>query len=108
MKLSLRVTLTTILLTVILVTVAALGYSSYRNASFTADDLSEQIFEQTSLRVDHQINDLLFSANTQSDLNKLLLKSGQYDVRDFRRLAAYWLTVMEAQKRLTRLSFGVE
>jgi adenylate cyclase len=108
MKFSLRVTLTSILLTVIIVTVAALGYSSYRNAKFTAEDLSEQIFEQTSLRVDHQINDLLLSANEQSDLNRLLLESGQYDIPDFQRLAAYWLKVMEAQPRLTRQSFGIE
>ena len=38
MKLSLRVTLTSILLGVILVTVAGLGYNSYRNARFTASD----------------------------------------------------------------------
>src|SRR6476646_703854 len=68
MKFSLRVTLTTLLLSVILITVVALGYNSYRNARFTADDLTHQVLEQTSLRVDHQLNDLLFSANEQSTL----------------------------------------
>ena len=63
MKLSLRVTLTSILLGVIFVTVAGLGYNSYRNARFIAHDLSQQILEQTSLRVDYEINDLLHIAN---------------------------------------------
>src|SRR5437588_5741206 len=108
MKLSLRVTLTSILLTVILVTVAALGYNSYRNARFTAHDLSQQILEQTSLRVDHLINDLLQTANEQGALNLRLLQAEQFDGRDFRRLAAYWVQVMEVHPRLTQMSFGLE
>src|SRR6202011_5297969 len=101
-------TLTSTLLTVILVTVAALGYNSYRNARFTAQDLSEQFLEQTALRVDYQINDLLHNANEQGALNLRLLQGEQFDGRDFRRLAAYWLKVMEVHPRLTRLSFGLE
>jgi len=108
MKFSLRVTLTTLLLSVILITVVALGYNSYRNARFTADDLTHQVLEQTSLRVDHQLNDLLFSANEQSTLSRALLQTRQFDPHSFPRLAAYWLEVMKAQKRLTRLSLGLE
>jgi hypothetical protein len=40
MKFTLRATLTTILLTLLALTVSSLGYSSYRNARFTAGDLS--------------------------------------------------------------------
>src|SRR5262245_32929623 len=108
MKLSLRVTLTSILLGVILVTVAGLGYNSYRNARFIADDLSQQILEQTSLRVDYQINDLLYTANEQSALNLRLLQAEQFDGRDFHRLGAYWVKVMEVHPQLTRMSFGLE
>ena len=42
MKLTLRFTLTAILLALTLFTVASLGYISYRNARFTAADLSAQ------------------------------------------------------------------
>jgi len=108
MKFSLRVTLTTILLGVILVTVAALGYYSYRNARFTADDLTRQVLEQTSLRVDYQLNDLLREANEQSALNLALLHKGPFDVHSFPPLAVYWLDVMKVQPRLTRLSLGLE
>jgi hypothetical protein len=108
MKLSLRVTLTTILLSVNVLTVVALGYNSYRNARFTADDLTRQILEQTSVRVDQQINDLLLSANEQSALNRALLQTRQFDAHAFPGLAAYWLEVMKVHPRLTRLSLGLE
>src|SRR4051812_14270954 len=108
MKLSLRVTLTSILLGVILLTVAGLAYNSHRNARFIAHDLSQQILEQTSLRVDHQINDLLYAANEQSALNLRLLQAEQFDARDLHRLGAYWIQVMEVHPRLTRMSFGLE
>jgi adenylate cyclase len=97
-----------ILLGLTLVTVAGLGYNSYRNARFIAHDLSQQILQQTSLRVDHQINDLLHSANEQGALNLRLLQAGQFDARDFHRLAAYWTRVLEVHPRLARLSFGLE
>src|SRR5438046_3013873 len=108
MKLSLRVTLTSILLAVILVTVAGLGYNSYRNARFTANALSQQILEHTSQRVDYQINDLLHIATEQSALNRRLLQTEQFDGRDFHSLGAYWLQVMEVHPQLTRMSFGLE
>jgi adenylate cyclase len=108
MKLTLRVTLTAILLALTVVTVAALGYSSYRNARFTADDLTAQVLEQTTQRLDAQINDLLRTANVQGQLNERLLRSGQFNPRDFRSLAKYWVQVMSAHPRLTRISLGLE
>src|SRR5207245_1732367 len=74
----------------------------------TADDLSGQILEQTALRIDQQINELLFSANHQGALNRKLLETGQFDVAAFGRLADYWLNVMDVHPQLTRISFGVE
>jgi adenylate cyclase len=108
MKLTLRFTLTAILLALTVFTVASLAYVSYRNARFTADDLSAQILDQNSQRVDSRVNSLLLAANTQGDLNRRLLESGQFDARDFRKLARYWLDVMAAHPRLTRLSAALE
>jgi adenylate cyclase len=108
MKLTLRFTLTAILLALTLFTVASLAYVSYRNARFTADDLSAQILDQNSQRIDSRVNSLLLTANAQGDLNRRLLESGQFDARDFRKLARYWLDVMAAHPRLTRLSLGLE
>jgi adenylate cyclase len=108
MKLTLRFTLTAILLALTLFTVASLAYISYRNALFTAADLSTQVLDQNSQRVDSRVNSLLLAANTQGDLNRRLLESGQFDARDFPKLARYWLAVMAAHPRFTRLSVGLE
>src|SRR5947209_6721263 len=107
-KLTFRVTLLGVLLGLVFVTVVGLGVTSRNNAAFIAQDLSAQVLEQTSLRVDHQINDLLLTANEQSDLNRGLLDSGLYRTDDFPGLAPYWLQVMKAQPKLTRISLGLE
>lgn len=107
MKITFRATMTTILLTLVLVTVVGLGTVSYLNARFTAEDLSNQILDQTSQRVDVQINSLLLTANAQGSLNRNLLESGQFDPDNKRAaLVRYWVEVMKAQPRLTRLSYG--
>src|SRR5438552_652139 len=48
MKFTFRVTVMTILLSLIVLTVAALGIRFYANARFTADNLTRQILEQTA------------------------------------------------------------
>jgi adenylate cyclase len=108
MRFTLRATVLSILLTLLLGSMAALGYSSYRNARFTADDLTTQILEQTALRVDQRINGLLLTANSQGAWNRRLLESGLYPADDFARLSSFWLEVMDEHKNLSRLSFGVE
>ena len=108
MKFTLRATLTTILLSLLALTVSSLGYSSYRNARFTANDLSDQILDQTSKLIDSQINDLLHSANEQGRLNLRMIRSGQYTIADFPLMARYWLEAMDVHPRIARLSFGLE
>src|SRR5579871_1133346 len=108
MKLTLRVTLLTIMLILIGFTVTGLGLSSYWNDSSAADDLSTQILEQTSLRIDCQINELLLTANRQGDLNRRLFETGQFTSSDFAKLASFWLEQMRVHPKLTRLSLGLE
>ncbi len=108
MKFTFRVTVMTILLSLVFLTVAALGIRFYFNARFTADNLTEQILDQTSLRIDDQINDLLFTATRRGSLDLGLLQAGQIGVGDFPKLATYWLEVMKVFPKLTRLSVGLE
>src|SRR5262249_13027984 len=70
--------------------------------------LSSQVLEQTALRVDQRINGLLLTVSARGAWNRRLLESGLYPADDFARLSAYWLEVMEEQKNLSRLSYGVE
>jgi len=108
MKFSFRVTILGILLTLITITVVALGVNSYRNVRFAGHDLSSQILEQTSERIDQQAHAVLSVATLQGRMNQLLLQSGQFPINDFSRLAPYWLEVMHAYPRFTRLSLGIE
>ncbi len=107
MKFSLRVTLTASLVSLILLTVVALGYCSYRNACFTADDLATQIRNQTSQQIDGQINAFLMAANEQGQLNLRLIQSGELGRHDLPRLARYWREVLEV-RRFTSLSLARE
>src|SRR5271154_5930485 len=107
-KFTLRTHLTTILLTLLVLTVSALGYSSYSNSRFIAQDLSTQILNQTSQRVEAQIVVLLHAASVQGHMNARLLESGQFAVDDFPKLANYWLEVLRTHPRLTRISLGME
>src|SRR4051794_19044429 len=108
LKPTLRVTLTTILLSLLLFTMGAFGVCFYRNARFTATDLSTQILNQTSRLIDVQINELLHTANEQGQTNRELLRSGRHRPGDFSDLARYWLDVMKVHPRLPRLSIALK
>ena len=108
MKLTFRVTLLSVLLLLLGFTVAGLGFNSYWNANSAAEELSRQVLEQTSLRVDCQINELMRMANRQGELNRRLLESGLFPSNDFAKLAPFWLEQLKVHTRLVRLSLGVE
>ena len=90
-----RATLTTILVSLLLLTMGSFGVSFYRNARFTADNLSTQILDQNSRMVDFQINELLHVANEQGRTNLRLLQSGTFRADRFVDLGRYWANVME-------------
>ena len=107
MKLTLRVTLTTTLVTLILVTVVALGYNAHRNYRFTASDLSSQILDRDATLVESRVNTLLDIGNRQGNLNADLLHEKQFDSQTFQRLARYWISVLKAYPRLSRLTIAL-
>ncbi|MFL5240678.1 MAG: adenylate/guanylate cyclase domain-containing protein [Gemmataceae bacterium] len=108
MKFTLRITLLTIVLFLIVLTVAGLGYSSYRNARSSAEELTGQILDQTSQRIDSEINDLLWTANNQGNLDLLLFQSGHLSANDFKRTAHYWVDVLKVHPKLVRLGLALE
>jgi adenylate cyclase len=107
-KPSLRLTLTTILMSLLLLTMGSFGFMYYRNARYTADDLSTQILAQNSALIDSQVNEMLHVAVEQGRTNLRLLRSGTFRVDRFADLARYWVDVMEVHPRLSRLSLGLE
>src|SRR5262245_47986087 len=108
MKLTFHVTLLTLLLGLVLFTVLGLGLSSWYNARNSADDLSGQVLDQTSQRIDERLRSLLAAPASETEVNRRLLQSGPIDLNDFPALAASWVEVMRARPELTRLSVGLE
>ncbi len=106
MRLSFRTTLLSIMLSLLVLTVAAVGVSSYLNARFVAEDLSHQALDQASLRVDHWIRSQLATGESLSRVNANLFGSQQLSVNDFTSIAHYWLAVMEVHPELSYLSIG--
>ena len=108
MKLSLRVILTTTLLTMSVLTVAALGYNAYRNARFTAEDLSSQILDQNTRRIDSRIDLLLDLASRQGRLDSGLIRDREFNDDAFAWLSRYWMEVLKVHPRMSRESLGLE
>jgi adenylate cyclase len=108
MRPTLRVTLLTVLLTLVGLTVASLGLGSYLNAKATVEDLSSQVLDQASLRVDERMRALLHEAAAQAAVNCRLIQSNRFGDNPFAALIGYWIEIMQARPALSRVSYGVE
>ena len=108
MKLSLRATLTTTLVTLILLTVVALGLNARRNARFTAEDLSSQILDQTAKLVETKVDTLLEIAARQGLFNEELIRDRQFDALAFHQIARFWIATLKSHPRISRESLAIE
>ena len=97
----------------------AIGFTSFLFGRQNASDLSAQIIEQTSNRIDLRIRSLLDVARSHSQINKNLVNSGQlrkenaqHDAEitsaDFPAISSYFLEVMKVHKELAYLSLAIE
>ena len=114
-----RVTLTTIFLSLLALSSLAIGFTSFLFGRQNASDLSSQIIEQTSNRIDLRIRALLDVARSHSEINENLINSGQLrasDTRhnepltsgDFPVISDYFLEVMKVHNELAYLSLAIE
>ncbi|HEV3449307.1 MAG TPA: adenylate/guanylate cyclase domain-containing protein [Gemmataceae bacterium] len=108
MRLPFRYAVLAVLLGLLGATVLLLGISSYANARFTAKDLSDQILEQTTARVDQQIAEILSEALEHGPLSKGLFMTDWLRTDDFPSLVGFWSQVIEVNPELTGLFLGVE
>ena len=118
-RITFRVTLTTIFLSLLALSSLAIGFTSFLFGRQNASDLSAQIIEQTSNRIDLRIRALLDVARSHSQINKNLVNSGQlrkenaqHDAEitsaDFPAISSYFLEVMKVHKELAYLSLAIE
>jgi adenylate cyclase len=106
MKFPFHVTLLTLMLGLLLLTGTAIGVISYVNTRNTAEDLSQQVLEHANLGIDREVNNLLFSARDQCELNRPLLEEIDFedDVRRHRFLE-HWFQVMKQYRWFTAVGY---
>src|SRR5262245_1191551 len=90
MKFRFRVTLLALVIGLILSTVATVGVASFLNSRSAADEMAGRVLEQTSLRVDQQVEKILGEATGQTALTVRMLQTDQLRSRDFPKVVAYW------------------
>jgi adenylate cyclase len=108
LKLSLRITLLTIISLLVGTTVLVVGAISYRNARFTANNLARQLLEQTMARIESQIANLLAQATKLNAVTEQRLRSGQIRADDFDGFVQYASSAMELGDGLSGFFIGLE
>ena len=108
MRVSFRLTLLAVLVGLVLATSAITAWISYGHGRVTAEELSRQLLEQTSKRVEQRVRHLLERAALQAELLRRLLESGQLPAGDLPGVARYLAEAIEAEAELSYLSYGRE
>jgi adenylate cyclase len=103
-----RIALSTILALLLLGTVAVIGVLSYSNLRMNADELSSQVLDQTSRRIEMWVGNLLSKAHDQSQINRATLGQVRLSLNTLTWLGAYWRRIMESQPYFTFLSVALE
>lgn len=107
MKFRLRVTLLALLIGLILASVATVGVASYLSSESAAEEMAGEILEQTSLRVDQQVDKITSEATGQTALTVRLLQTNQLSSKDYPKLIAYWKEALAVSPDLASFYIGL-
>jgi adenylate cyclase len=107
-RVSFRVALSTLLMVMLIGTVLIVGTLSYLNLKRNADNLTEQVLDQTSLRIKLWVGQLLSRGLAQSELNRSLLREVKLRPETFTWLARSWQRVLEKEPYFTLISASFE
>jgi adenylate cyclase len=114
MRLSIRVSITALILTVLTGAVTAVAISSYRSARQDARDLSQQIVEQTLRRIELRTRTLLDTATGQGDLGRATIESQELirpdrpAARGFPALSTYFASTLGVYPELSYFGYALE
>ncbi|HOD36508.1 MAG TPA: adenylate/guanylate cyclase domain-containing protein [Syntrophales bacterium] len=103
-----RIALSAIFAVLLIAAIGTLGFLSYSNLRKNADDLSSQVIDETSSRIELWVKNLLSKANDQNQLNRATLGAIKVGPETFFRLSNYWRRVMETQPYFTFISVRLE
>ena len=107
-RVTFRTALSTVLVALLIGTVALLGGLSYHNLKRNADTLSAQVLDESSLRIRHWVGTLLTRAQDQAEMNRQTFGSVQLRPETLNWLTRYLQRVMETQSHYSFLSAGFE
>lgn len=107
-RVSFRTALSTLLVVMLIGTILLVGGLSYYNLKRNADNLTEQVLDQTSLRIKLWVGQLLSRGQAQSELNRSLLREVKLRPETFTWLARSWQRVLEKEPYFTLLSVAFE
>lgn len=108
MKFRFRTTQLTLFLAVLLPVVTALGLAGYWAVRFTGQDLGHQLLQQTSFRVDEEIERVLNEAVEEVRLTRSLIESGTHAGDRSGALVPFWSQVLGVRDELTGLFLARE
>lgn len=108
MKLRFRFTQLAINLSLVGVLTLAVGALAYFAAAYTVNDLSEQVLEQSLLRVDRRARQLLNTAEDQAKLSLKLSDHSQLTAADFPRLVGLFSSLMSTGSETTSIYITLE
>lgn len=103
-RVSFRTALATLMVATLIGAVTVIGTLSYFNLKRNADNLSEQVLDQTSLRIRAWVGHLLSRAKNQSEINRAILSEMKIRPETFTRLARSWKRVLETESVFTFFS----
>lgn len=108
MKFRFRVTQLAINLFLVGVLVFSMGGLAYFAASYTVDDLSAQLLDQSLSRVEQQAAGLTEAAQEQTNLHLELMGRSQVTAEDFPQFVEIWTSILETHDELTSLFITLE
>ncbi|MBA2539969.1 MAG: hypothetical protein H0V17_10070 [Deltaproteobacteria bacterium] len=106
MRFRFRTVLVTVTLALLLVTVGVIGITSFLSARRMAEDLADQVLEQTAQRIEEQVRAELDLAIGQATLDASLLGTNQIDPANREAVSAYFLAAIRAHPQLSYLSWA--
>jgi len=107
MKFRFRNTMLALVIGLILLTVGTVGVVSYLNSRSAADEMADQILEQTGLHVEQQVDKIIGEATAQSALTVWMLQTGQLQSKDFPKLVAYWKEALVVSPDVSTFFIGL-
>ncbi|MBY0526966.1 MAG: adenylate/guanylate cyclase domain-containing protein [Gemmataceae bacterium] len=108
MKVRLQTSITVLLVGLILLTVIALGMTSYHFSRDSADQLRGRILKETARDIYGEINRLLDIAMRQTDYTRDRIEDGTVDPADFPAVARSWVRPLQTHPELAFMALSLK